>query len=44
MALEGGKFGLNTSMIFCYSAIGLLASIIGVIFGRIGKNGDPELP
>ena len=41
MALEGGKFGLNTSMIFCYSAIGLLASIIGVIFGRIGKNGDP---
>lgn len=40
MALEGGV-GINTNMIFCYTALGLLASILGVMFGRIGKNGDP---
>lgn len=37
--------GTNTtffqSMVFCYAALGLLASIIGVGFARIGKNGSP---
>jgi len=32
---------LNTSMVFCYGAIGLLASIIGVASARIGKKGNP---
>lgn len=32
---------LNTSMVFCYVAAGLLASIIGVSTARIGKNGNP---
>lgn len=31
----------NTSMIFCYAALGLLASIIGIATGRIGKKGNP---
>ena len=29
------------STVFCYAALGLLASIIGVAFARIGKNGSP---
>lgn len=29
------------SIIFCYAAMGLLASIIGVLFARIGKKGSP---
>lgn len=32
---------LNVSMVFCYAALGLLASIIGVAMARIGKKGDP---
>lgn len=28
-------------IIFCYASLGLLASIIGVIASRIGKNGNP---
>ena len=30
-----------TSMVFCYAAAGLLASIIGVATARMGKNGNP---
>jgi K(+)-stimulated pyrophosphate-energized sodium pump len=30
---------LNSSMVFCYAAAGLLASIIGVATARIGKKG-----
>lgn len=30
-----------TVMVFCYAALGLLASIIGVMTARIGKNGNP---
>jgi len=41
MAIDGGT-GVNTNMIFCYSAMGLLSSIIGIMFGRIGKNGNPS--
>jgi len=32
---------INASMVFCYAALGLLASIIGVAMARIGKNGSP---
>ncbi|MDD2361617.1 MAG: sodium-translocating pyrophosphatase [Oscillospiraceae bacterium] len=32
---------VNAGMVFCYAAIGLLASIIGVATARIGKKGDP---
>ena len=30
-----------TVMVFCYAALGLLASIFGVMAARIGKNGNP---
>lgn len=40
MALDGGV-SVNTNMIFCYAATGLLSSIIGIMFGRISKNGSP---
>ena len=32
---------INVSMVFCFAALGLLASIIGVMTARIGKNGNP---
>ena len=32
---------INASMVFCYAAIGLLASIIGVATARMGKNDNP---
>lgn len=32
---------MNASLVFCYAAIGLLASIIGVATARIGKKGNP---
>ena len=32
---------VNAGMVFCYAAIGLLASIIGVATARIGKKGNP---
>ena len=28
-------------VVFCFSALGLLASIIGVLFARVGPSGDP---
>ncbi len=31
----------NLSMVFCYSVLGLLSSIIGIATARIGKNGNP---
>ncbi len=37
--LTGGT--LNVGMVFCYAALGLLASIIGALTARIGKNGNP---
>lgn len=37
--LIGGS--VNTVMVFCYAALGLLASIIGVMTARIRKNGNP---
>lgn len=31
----------HVGMVFCYAALGLLASIIGVMTARIGKKGNP---
>ena len=39
-SLTGGKFA-NISMVFCYVALGLLASITGIFTARIGKHGNP---
>ena len=33
--------GQHVIMVFCYAALGLLASIIGVMCARIGKQGNP---
>ena len=33
--------GSNVDMVFVFAALGLLASIIGVMTARIGKNGNP---
>ncbi|NLV37105.1 MAG: sodium-translocating pyrophosphatase [Clostridiaceae bacterium] len=41
VALDGGT-GINTNMILCYTSLGLLSSIIGVLSGRIGKSGNPS--
>ena len=43
MAITLGKQtgGEYTAMVFCYGALGLLASIIGVMAARMGKEGDP---
>ncbi len=37
-AAGGGKF---VSMVFCYAAAGLLASVIGVATARMGRRGNP---
>ncbi|MGI6004008.1 MAG: sodium-translocating pyrophosphatase [Christensenellales bacterium] len=34
---------INVAMVFCYAAIGLLASIIGVAAARMGKNDNPTV-
>lgn len=31
----------NAGMVFCYAALGLLASIIGIATAKIGKHGNP---
>ncbi|HHW49380.1 MAG TPA: sodium-translocating pyrophosphatase [Clostridiaceae bacterium] len=42
MAIALDKGGGNyTIMVFCFGAIGLLASAIGVLMARMGKNDDP---
>lgn len=39
-ALDGGV-GVSSAMVFCYAALGLLASIVGIACARVGKNGNP---
>ena len=39
-SLSDGSFA-NLTMVFCYSLLGLLASIIGIATARIGKKGSP---
>ena len=29
-------------LLFCFASLGLLASIIGVLFSKVGENGDPN--
>ena len=38
-SLSNGE--VNAAMVFCYAALGLIASIIGIAFARIGKHGNP---
>ncbi|MDR0841737.1 MAG: sodium-translocating pyrophosphatase [Christensenellaceae bacterium] len=41
-ALDLGLGGTtHVAMVFCYAALGLLASIVGILTARIGKNGNP---
>lgn len=40
----GNKLGTDfAAMVFCYAALGLLSSIIGVMAARMGKKDDPTL-
>ncbi len=42
VGLDRAKGGsLNASMVFCYAAIGLLASIVGVLTANMKENGNP---
>jgi len=41
IASELSNAQLNTAMVIIYAAIGLLASIIGVAFARMGKSDNP---
>ena len=40
-SIDGGIKGVSTMMVFCYAALGLLASILGIATARIGKKGNP---
>ena len=33
--------GLNAQMVFCYAALGLIASAIGIFLAKIGEHGSP---
>lgn len=39
--LDGVGGVVNTAMVFCYAALGLIASIIGIATAKIGKSGNP---
>ena len=38
--LDGGQ-GANVMMVFCYAALGLLASIVGIFTAKVGEHGSP---
>ena len=40
-SIDGQASGVSTMMVFCYAALGLLSSILGIATARIGKNGNP---
>ena len=40
-AIDGDAGGVSTMTVFCYAALGLLASILGIATARIGKHGNP---
>ena len=41
-AIDGNlTTGPSTMMVFCYAALGLISSILGIATARIGKNGNP---
>ena len=39
--IDGHITGASTMMVFCYAALGLISSILGIATARIGKNGNP---
>lgn len=39
-SLDQGR-GANTAMVFCYAAVGLISSIIGIACARVGEKGNP---
>ena len=39
-ALDGGT-GANVMMVFCYAALGLLASLVGIATAKVSDNGTP---
>lgn len=41
VSLDGSAGGVNTMMVFCYAALGLLASALGVSMAKIGSHGSP---
>lgn len=41
LSLDGGIAGQNAAIVFCYAAIGLLSSIIGVGTARMGRHENP---
>ncbi len=40
-ALDSATKGNNMAMVFCYAAIGLFASIVGVLTAKMKEGGDP---
>lgn len=41
LSLDGATGGKNVAMVFCFAALGLFASIIGVSTARMGKKDNP---
>ncbi len=41
LSLDGARGGKNVAMVFCFAALGLFASIIGVSTARMGKKDNP---
>ena len=39
--IDGDTGGVSTMTVFCYAALGLLSSILGIATARIGKHGNP---
>ena len=40
-ALDGSKAGANVLMVFCYAALGLIASIVGIYTAKVTEQGGP---
>ena len=40
-SIDQGTLGKNIELVFVFAAIGLLSSIIGVMFAKMGKKGNP---
>ena len=39
--IDGDTGSISTMTVFCYAALGLLSSILGIATARIGKHGNP---
>src|SRR5699024_8415378 len=40
--VDGDTGGVSTMTVFCYAALGLLSSFLGIATARIGKHGNPS--